>query len=90
MSWTVYVPFTGHVAVTIENAEDEADAISQAFDMDDLLTDSEGLSTIQELEFHHAVVKGNVFYGDLDEVYAEDEEVTSNETDFVQIFAQWT
>ena len=65
--YTVYMPFTGRVAIGVE-AEDEASAIAQAWEAD-ISFDDKDLDI--EWEMHEQVCKGNVFYGMQNEVEVE-------------------
>lgn len=63
-TYKVSIPFTGIACIEVE-AGDEKEAIKEGFEKVDFDRDCE------EIEFHTKVVEGNVFYGLLDEAYAE-------------------
>ncbi|WP_142413088.1 hypothetical protein [Hathewaya massiliensis] len=63
-TYKVSIPFTGIACIEVE-AENEKEAIKEGFEKVDFDRDCE------EIEFHTKVVEGNVFYGLLDEAYAE-------------------
>ena len=68
MKYTVRIPYTGYCDVEVE-ANSKEEAMDQAWDVVDL-DKHEG-----EVEFHHEVIRGNVYYGlwNKAEVVSEDE-----------------
>lgn len=66
-TFTVAVPITGIIRVTVEAADEDA-ALEQAMSSDELKLDN-----CEEWSAHEQIVKGNVFYGDLNRAYAKEE-----------------
>lgn len=64
--WSVRVPMSGFVVVEVE-ATSEEQAIEAALESDDLI-----IANIEQCDFHAHIVRGNVFYGILNEPEAED------------------
>lgn len=60
--YEVLIPITGFVIVNVK-ADDEDSAITNAFESDEL-----SLDNIVEWEAHGCIVKGNIFYGTLNEI----------------------
>lgn len=63
--WSVRIPVTGFALVEV-NAEDEESAIERVLEEGVALTD------VEEFDTHRHVVRGNIFYGTLNEPDAED------------------
>lgn len=60
--YEVLVPITGYIIVNV-NAENKEDAVNKAFESDELTLDN-----IEQWDSHECVVKGNVFYGTVNEI----------------------
>ena len=73
-TWNVTIPCTMAVVVTVE-AEDEEGAKQAAMCVAlevDIKSDENSSADISEFETHEQIVKGNVFYGCLNEIEVEE------------------
>ena len=71
--YEVLIPLTGYVSVIVE-AESSEEAKDKAFVEDfyiDLKSESNNVQ-LQEFETHEHIVRGNVFYGTLNEIEVEE------------------
>lgn len=66
-TFSVAVPITGIIYVTVE-AADKDEAVEKALSSDELT-----LNNCEEWSAHEQIVKGNVFYGDLNRATAKEE-----------------